>query len=74
MKSKHLYLNSLFIVAQLIIAQPAHAYTDPGTGSVLLQALLAGVAGIALLGKLYWQKFKSYFSKNPASIENKKAE
>jgi hypothetical protein len=35
----------------------AHAYLDPGTGSIILQVLLGGVAGVALAGKLYWHKF-----------------
>ena len=34
----------------------AHAYLDPGTGSIILQVLLGGVAGLALACKLYWQK------------------
>ncbi|MGH6865218.1 MAG: hypothetical protein ACREDO_03360 [Methyloceanibacter sp.] len=37
----------------------AHAYLDPGTGSIILQVLLGGVAGVALAGKLYWHKFLS---------------
>lgn len=37
----------------------AHAYLDPGTGSMILQVLLGGVAGVMLAGKLYWQKFLS---------------
>jgi hypothetical protein len=37
-------------------ATPAYAYLDPGTGSMILQVLLGGVAGIALVGKLYWHK------------------
>lgn len=36
---------------------PAHAYLDPGTGSIILQVLLGGIAGAALAGKLYWHKF-----------------
>lgn len=35
----------------------AYAYLDPGTGSIILQVLLGGVAGVALAGKLYWHKF-----------------
>jgi hypothetical protein len=38
---------------------PAYAYLDPGTGSIILQVLLGGVAGVALVGKLYWHKFLS---------------
>ena len=34
----------------------AHAYLDPGTGSMILQLLLGGVAGLALAGKLYWHR------------------
>jgi hypothetical protein len=39
----------------------AHAYLDPGTGSMILQVLLGGVAGLALAGKLYWHKLLSLF-------------
>jgi hypothetical protein len=38
-------------------AAPAHAYLDPGTGSMILQVLLGGFAGVALAGKLYWRRF-----------------
>ena len=38
-------------------AMPAHAYLDPGTGSMILQVLLGGAAGLALAGKLYWHRF-----------------
>ena len=34
----------------------AHAYLDAGTGSMILQVLLGGVAGLALVGKLYWHR------------------
>jgi hypothetical protein len=42
-----------------ISTSPAHAYLDPGTGSVLLQLLLGGVAGFAVAVKLYWHKLLS---------------
>jgi hypothetical protein len=32
------------------------AYLDPGSGSVLLQALLGGVAAVAITGKLWWHR------------------
>jgi hypothetical protein len=40
-------------------ASSAHAYLDPGTGSMILQILLGGVAGMAVAIKLYWHKFLS---------------
>lgn len=32
------------------------AYLDPGSGSILLQALLGGVAAVAITGKLWWAR------------------
>ncbi len=37
------------------------AYLDPGSGSLLLQLLLGGVAGAAVFLKLFWQKLTSVF-------------
>ena len=37
------------------------AYLDPGSGSMLLQILLGGIAGVAVAGKMYWQRIKSRF-------------
>ena len=34
------------------------SYLDPGAGSMLLQALAGGVAGLAVVGKLYWARIK----------------
>ena len=39
----------------------AHAYLDPGSGSMLLQLLLGGVTGIVVIVKLYWQRVKGFF-------------
>lgn len=42
---------------------PAYAYLDPGTGSMVLQAILGGVAGVIIAGKLYWGRFKEWISR-----------
>jgi hypothetical protein len=34
------------------------AYLDPGAGSLILQALAGGIAGIAVVGRLYWARVK----------------
>jgi hypothetical protein len=39
----------------------AHAYLDPATGSILLQGLLAGAAGLAVVLRLYWTRMKAFF-------------
>ena len=49
------------LIAALSYATPAYAYLDPGTGSIILQLLLGGVAGGIVIFKLYWSKVKSFF-------------
>ncbi len=44
------------VLLVLLSASAAHAYIDPGSGSMLLQLLLGGVAGLVVLAKLYWQR------------------
>ena len=54
-------ISFLFIVLALAAALPAHAYLDPASGSMFLQVLLGGIAGLALVVKLYWHKLLSWF-------------
>jgi len=42
-------------------AVPARAYLDPGSGSMMLQLLLAGVAGAVVLIKMYWHRLRARF-------------
>ena len=48
-----------FIAAMAGFTQDAFAYIDPGSGSILLQLILGGVAGALVVVKMYWQKFKA---------------
>ena len=36
------------------------AYIDPGSGSFILQALIATLAGILVAVNIYWQKIKRF--------------
>jgi hypothetical protein len=38
-------------------------YLDAGSGSLILQALAGGFAGMAVVGKLYWRRFKRVFAR-----------
>jgi len=44
------------IVVVLLFANPAYAYLDPGSGSMILQLILGGVAGLFVILKLYWRR------------------
>lgn len=64
-----------FILAGVVFAiildpgQLAHAYLDPGTGGIILQMVLGGVAGVIVVGKLYWHQFVSLFRGNSEKPE-----
>jgi hypothetical protein len=44
----------------LFFTGPAWAYLDPGTGSMMLQLVLGGVAGAMVVGRLYWHRFRGF--------------
>jgi hypothetical protein len=52
-------LGSVFVAASAVA--PAHAYLDPGTGSMMLQLMLGGVAGLMVVGKLYLRRATDFF-------------
>jgi hypothetical protein len=69
--SQRLIEPSLFAAILLTASgAPAFAYLDPGTGSMMLQLLLGGVAGALVVGKLYMRRtadfFRSFGRRRPA--------
>lgn len=36
------------------------AYLDPGTGAMVIQALIAGIVGVGFAVKLFWANIKSF--------------
>ena len=43
-------------------ADNAHAYLDPGTGSYVLQILLAALLGVSFTAKVFWKNVKAFFA------------
>jgi hypothetical protein len=59
---------ALVLVACLSIASPAYAYLDPGTGSMLISAVLGVAAAVALAAKMFWYRLVGFFrGKRPAA-------
>jgi hypothetical protein len=59
---------ALVLVACLSIASPAYAYLDPGTGSMLISAVLGVAAAVALAVKMFWYRLIGFFrGKRPAA-------
>jgi hypothetical protein len=46
------------------------AYLDPGSGSLILQLLIAGLMGAGILVKVFWKKIKGLFSRSSVKKED----
>jgi hypothetical protein len=57
--------NSLLLAGLLffVLTHDAHAYVDPGSGSYILQLIIAGLLGAALAVRIYWKRIKAIFSR-----------
>jgi hypothetical protein len=53
---KGLKVSVLALGILLFLSPSAHAYLDPGSGSMVLQVLLGGVAAVAVVVKLMWHR------------------
>lgn len=45
----------------LLVVDQAYAYLDPGTGSMFVQAVLAGIAAVSVTVGIFWQKLRNFF-------------
>lgn len=61
----------LLAALAVLAPAPAYAYIDPGAGGMMLQLLLAGTAGAAMVLKLFWRRIVSFFRKGPTEGEKK---
>jgi len=55
------------VLVPLVVATPAYAYLDPGTGSMIIQALAAGAVGAAIFWRNIVNKAKQVFSRRGSS-------
>ena len=52
----------LFVGFWALSTQPVHAYLDPGTGSYLIQIVIASLAGAGYLLVSSWDRVKKFLS------------
>ncbi len=45
-------------------------YLDPGTGSLLVQILLAVLLGVGVIVRIFWSRIKGLFGVKPSSSMN----
>jgi len=51
------------IVAWCFFTKPVYAYLDPGSGSYLIQMLIASLVGGGLFVKTFWVRIKGLLNK-----------
>lgn len=66
-----LWVASCWILAQ---APEALAYFDPASGSLVLQMIIGGIAGVAFIIKLYWHKLLGLFGIKSSPVEEDEGE
>jgi len=59
----------LAVLASLLLVREAHAYLDPGTGSYILQILIAGLFGALFMLKVFWGRIVGFFGKGSSQSE-----
>ena len=47
----------------IIVARDARAYLDPGTGSFIIQILVASLLGIGFAVRIFWRQIRHGLSK-----------
>ncbi len=62
-----MHISLAVLLAPLLRPQ---AYLDPGSGSFLIQLLIAGLVGAGFIVKVYWKKIKGFFSRSVTKKEN----
>jgi hypothetical protein len=54
----------LVLLLLLVTPAPARAYLDPGSGSMMVQVILGGLAGLAVLIKMFWRRIIGRFKRD----------
>jgi hypothetical protein len=66
-KGRSVGLVHVWIAAGVLIAlfpRPAHAYLDPGTGSLIWQVLLAAGFSVVYVVRRYWKRIVRIFNRS----------
>ena len=56
---------ALLVLHLLLFPPPTYAYIDPGTGSYIVQVLIAGLLGVLISLRFYWARIKAFLKGCP---------
>ncbi len=58
------------ILVMCLLPAPAMAYIDPGTGSFILQGILAAIVGVGVILKIYWRRLMTFFGRSSTADDD----
>jgi hypothetical protein len=59
-----IFRATVLFVVYAALSSPAHAYLDPATGSMIIQAVIGFVATWIMYSKLFAHKVRSFFARS----------
>lgn len=68
-------IKAVFVLAIAILflsERSAFAYIDPATGSMVIQAVIAGVAAVSVSVDIFWKRLKSFFGRDKENTQGDK--
>ncbi len=63
MKFRQCIIMPALLAGFILFADSAHAYLDPGTGSMIIQGVLAGIAAVSVSVGIFWTRIKLFFGR-----------
>lgn len=58
------------VLAMVLMPTPALAYLDPGTGSFVIQGIIAAIVGGGFAIKMFWGRIKSRLTGKPMTEDD----
>lgn len=68
-RKRRIHIDAAIASAILLVTQvsPAHAYVDPGSISMVVTAILGGIAAIGYSARMYLGKVRAFLSRKKPS-------
>lgn len=61
------------MLVAILMPLDAHAYLDPGVGSLVLQVILGAVAAAMVVCKMYWHRFLLFLGVRKEEVKEDKS-
>jgi len=66
-----LFVAAVLAVVLGLLATPAEAYLDPGTGSYVFQMVAAAVVSVGFVARAYWHRVRGFFARRDRRTPSK---